>query len=120
MVLGAAFVPTWLLIASWIALAIAFACSAWILYDIYGRGYSQHVWIMEAVWPITALCFGPVALWAYHRWGRPQSHKWVKEHGEPKGMSFSATTAVGVSHCGAGCTLGDIVGSPAVVFLFGW
>ena len=49
MVLGATFVPTRLAIASWIALAIAFACSAWILYDIYGRGYGQHMWIMEAM-----------------------------------------------------------------------
>ncbi len=75
---------------------------------------------MEAVWPITALYFGPLALWAYYRWGRPMSHKWMEEYGEPKGKSFAASVAVGDSHCGAGCTLGDIIGSPAVVFLFGW
>ena len=118
--LGPEFVPTWLVVVSRIALAIAFVCAIWILYDIFGRGYRQHMWIMEAVWPITALYFGPVAVWAYYRWGRPQSHKWMEEYGEPKGKSFSATTAVGVSHCGAGCTLGDIIGSPAVVFVFGW
>ncbi len=70
--LGPEFVPTWLVVVSWIALAIAFACAAWILYDIFGRGYRQHMWIMEAVWPITALYFGPVAVWAYYRWGRPR------------------------------------------------
>ena len=40
--------------------------------------------------------------------------------GEPKEKSFAATTAVGVSHCGAGCTLGDIIGSPMVVLVLGW
>ncbi len=113
-------VPTWLAILSWISLGAAFVCAGFILYDLYGRGYRQHMWIMEAVWPITALYFGPLALWGYYRWGRPQSHKWMEQHGDPPKKSFAATTAVGVSHCGAGCTLGDIIGSPAVVFLFGW
>jgi hypothetical protein len=53
------------------------------------------MWIMEAVWPITALYFGPLALWGYYRWGRPQSHKWMEEHGDPPKKSFAATTAVG-------------------------
>lgn len=78
------------------------------------------MWIMEAVWPITALYFGPLALWAYFRWERPQSHRWMEKHGDPPKKSFAATTAVGVSHCGAGCTLGDIIGGPTVVFLLGW
>src|ERR687890_34142 len=52
------------------------------------------MWIMEAAWPITALYFGPLALWGYYRWGRPQSHKWMEEHGDPPKKSFAATTAV--------------------------
>jgi hypothetical protein len=44
----------------------------------------------------------------------------MEEHGDPPKKSFAAATAVGVSHCGAGCTLGDIVGSPTVVFVLGW
>lgn len=75
------------------------------------------MWIMEAVWPITALYFGPLALWAYYRWGRPVSHKWMEKYGEQPKKSFFASVAVGVSHCGAGCTLGDIIGSPAVFLL---
>ena len=112
--------PFWLIVLSWISLGVAFLSAALILYDLFGRGYRQHMWIMEAVWPITALYFGPLALWAYFRWGRPQSHKWMEVHGDPPGKSFAATTAVGDSHCGAGCTLGDIIGSPTVVFLLGW
>ena len=70
---------------SWISLALAFLCAGIILYDTLVRGYRQHMWIMEAVWPITCLYFGPLlALWACWRWGRPQSHKWMEEHGEPK------------------------------------
>jgi hypothetical protein len=113
-------VPTWLTLVSWAALGAAFVCAGVILYDIYGRSYRQHMWIMEGVWPITTLYFGPLALWAYYRWGRPQSHKWVKKHGDPSEKSFWAKTAVGDSHCGAGCTLGDIIGSPTVVFVLGW
>ena len=117
---GPDFVPAWLSLVSWTAIFVAFVCAAWILYDLYGRGYRQHMWIMEAVWPVTALYFGPVAVWGYYRWGRPQSPKWTEENGEPKEKSFAATTAVGVSHCGAGCTLGDIIGSPMVVLVLGW
>ncbi len=120
MLLKPEFVPTWLAVVSWISLTLAVVCAVWILYDVYLRGYRQHMWIMEAVWPVTCLYFGPLALWAYYRWGRPTSHKWMEEHGEPKGKRFAASVAVGDSHCGAGCTLGDIIGSPAVVFLFGW
>ncbi len=113
-------VPTWLTVISWVALGVAFVCAGIILSDIFGRGYRQHMWIMEVVWPITALYFGPLALWGYYRWGRPKSEKWMEEHGNPPEKSFAASTAVGVSHCGAGCTLGDIIGSPTVVFLLGW
>ena len=48
------------------------------------------------------------------------SNKWMEEHGEPPKKTPAASTAVGVSHCGVGCTLGDIVGSPLVVFVLGW
>jgi hypothetical protein len=70
--------------------------------------------IMEAVWPITALYFGPLAVWAYRAWGRPDSHRWQAGHGDPPPKPGHATTAVGVSHCGAGCTLGDIIAEFAV------
>ena len=114
-------VPIWLSVVSWVALGVAFLCAGVILYDMYGRGYRQHMWIMEAVWPITALYFGPLALWGYYRWGRPQSPRWSEERGgQNPEKSFAASVAVGDSHCGAGCTLGDIIGGPTVVFVLGW
>jgi hypothetical protein len=103
--------PLWLTALSWTALAVAFASAAVILVDIYGRGYRQQMGVMEAVWPITALYFGPVAVWGYRRFGRPSSARWLKEHGAvvPPDKPGWAAVATGVSHCGAGCTLGDII-----------
>lgn len=106
--------PTWLTALAWVFLAVAFGSAAEIGLDIFRRGYRQKMGVMEAVWPVTALYFGPAASWAYRRFGRPQSERWQREHGDPPDKPGWATTAVGVSHCGAGCTLGDIVAEFAV------
>lgn len=101
---------------SWCALGLGFASAAYIGFDILVRGHRQPMPIMEAVWPITALCFLPAAVWAYVRFGRPMTRRWQAEHGgaAPAEKSRWATTATGVSHCGAGCTLGDIVAEFAI------
>jgi Domain of unknown function (DUF4396) len=107
---------TWLVVLSWCALGIAFASAAVIVLDVFGRGFRQQMGVMEAVWPITALYFGPVALWMYFRYGKQNSPRWLAERGldaapeKPKWV----TTAIGVSHCGAGCTLGDVIAEFAV------
>jgi hypothetical protein len=49
--------PVWLTALAWAALAAAFASAARIGYGRYGCGYRQHMKIMEAVWPITALYY---------------------------------------------------------------
>ena len=110
---------TWLVALSWVALAVAFASTAAIVVDIYGRGYRQRMGVMEPVWAISALYAGPVAVAAYLRWGRPSSERWQREHHRdaPPEKRHWATVAVGVSHCGAGCTLGDIVAEFVVFFL---
>jgi hypothetical protein len=100
--------PAWLTAIAWLALALGVGCALAIAADILLAGRRQHMRIMEAVWPITALYAGPLALWAYLRHGRPDS----PEHGE------RVSVALGVSHCGAGCTLGDIAGA-WIVFLAG-
>jgi len=101
--------PLWLDVVAWVALGVAVLCAVWIVLDV--RRYPQHMPVMAWVWPITALYAGPLAVWGYRRFGRTTSHRWLEERGldEPPPKPRWATTAVGVSHCGAGCTLGDIV-----------
>ena len=127
---------TWLQVTAWVSLAVAFACAGAILYDIIARGYRQQMAIMDWVWPITALYWGPVAAWFYVRRGKKTSPKWAAEHGvdldamklddgeDPAGsMPFARRNwwpvSMGVSHCGAGCTLGDIAGE-WIVFATGF
>jgi hypothetical protein len=81
---------------AWVSLAVAFACAGAILWDAFGRGNRSEMAVMNWVWPITALYWGPVALYFYATRERE------------RGEWFSV--AKGVGHCGAGCTLGDIVG----------
>ena len=104
----------WLTALAWAALAVAFASTAWIACDIWGSGYRQRMRIMEVVWPVTGLYFGPAAVTAYRAWGRPKTMRWRQEHGESSAKPGYAVTATGVSHCGAGCTLGDIIAEFAV------
>ena len=88
--------------------------------------------IMNWVWPITALYWVPVALWFHLRRGKHKSRKWAHQHGtdvqrmsgdddHPPGfVPFARKSwwpvSMGVSHCGAGCTLGDVVGEWTVYF----
>ncbi len=92
-------------IVALIALAVAFASAGAILFDILVRGRRERMAVMNWVWPITALYWGPVATWAFRRRDRLEGRRWG--------------IAKGVSHCGAGCTLGDIIGE-WLVYLTGW
>jgi hypothetical protein len=112
--------PPWLIVLAWVALASGFASAGWILDDTYRRGHRQPMRVMEAVWPITALYFGPAAVWGYRRFGMPMTPRWQCEHQReaPPEKPRWAGIAVDVSHCGAGCTLGDII-AEFVVFGLG-
>jgi hypothetical protein len=84
-----------------ICLVLGFASSGVILFDIAVRGHRQTMGVMNAVYPITALYLGPAALLVYWRWARGAAR--------PTGRPRWITTAIEVSHCGAGCTLGDVI-----------
>lgn len=105
--------PEWLTVVAIISLAIGGICALIVLADIGFRS-PQHMWIMNVVWPITPLYSGPLGLWAYFRAGRKSSQRAVQEakaHGEkPPGKKkpMWSMTAIAATHCGAGCTLGDI------------
>jgi hypothetical protein len=62
--------PTWLTAVAWVYLSICFACAGAISYDIFGNRRRQPMGVMNAVYPITALYFGPLALAFYWRWAR--------------------------------------------------
>jgi hypothetical protein len=99
--------PTWLTVLAWIYLAICFGCAAVIVYDIFVNGRRQPMGVMNAVFPITALYFGPLALAFYWRWGRAGLGK----------KPWWAMMATEVSHCGSGCVLGDVISEFAIFAL---
>jgi hypothetical protein len=96
----------------WISLVLALGSAIVIAFDIYGRGYRQKMAVMDLVYPITALYWGPVALWFYLTRGRRTSRPMIEKMGppDPDAQPRWAMLSKAVSHCGAGCTLGDIAG----------
>ncbi|NIJ33393.1 DUF4396 domain-containing protein [Sphingomonas oligoaromativorans] len=108
--------PAWFHAIAIGSLAIAAFCTLFLALDVLRR--PQKMGVMNIVWPLTAL-FGSL-LWvaAYLRWGR---------RGTESGThSELVSAAIGSSHCGAGCTLGDIIAEwsafafPAIAIWFGW
>jgi hypothetical protein len=121
--------PLWLMVLSWIMLGLGFASGLVILADEFLLGNRQHMWVMNLVHPITALYWGPVWLWAYFRNGRKsgqkimhrQARRLIRDGVETEELNRKGVSTeprhlrpwhIGnaVSHCGAGCTLGDIGG----------
>jgi Domain of unknown function (DUF4396) len=98
---------------AWVSLIAAFASVLIIAVD--EARHPQKMWIMNLVWPITALYFSVFALWAYYRIGKQPAHK-AMANMSPASMAHAGRhdptwrqTAIATSHCGAGCTLGDII-----------
>jgi hypothetical protein len=54
----------------WSSWPICFGCAALIAGDIIIGRRRQPMGVMNAVFPITALYFGPLALAFYRRWAR--------------------------------------------------
>jgi hypothetical protein len=112
-------------VIAWISLGLAFASALWIAAGEFR--HPQKMWIMNIVWPATALYFSVVAVWAYYRIGRSMSKEARSETGggqhnlsmeQARKHPTWAQVAVSTSHCGAGCALGDIAAEFAV-FRFG-
>ncbi len=62
--------PAWLTAVAWLYLSVCFCCAGVIAYDIAFNHRRQPMGVMNFVFPITALYFGPFALALYWRWGR--------------------------------------------------
>ena len=102
-------VPAWLHGLSWGFLALGALCALVIAADELKR--PQHMWIMNVVWPITAL-FGTIwIVWQYFTYGRSPARAEAHAHSEmkKKPLPFPIAVANATLHCGAGCTLGDIL-----------
>ncbi len=95
--------PIWLQSFAAIYVPLSIAGALAVLTDIFLLGCRQKMRIMEAVWPLTILYWGPLGLIFYASFGRP-----VSGHGDAVPMWQS--TFKGATHCGAGCALGDLIG----------
>lgn len=118
--------PEWLHLLSIASLLLAVVCTCIISIDVFK--HPQKMWIMNVVWPITALYAGPLAVISYFKAGRLSSKQSVEEakaRGEENPGAkkpFWQIAAVGTTHCGSGCALGDLVAewivfaAPIVIF----
>lgn len=113
--------PSWLHLVASSYLSLCWICALILVMNEFMA--PQRMWIMNVVWPINALYWGPVAVWAYYRWGRLETKRAVmeaRERGEENAgerKPFWAMVAIGTSHCGAGCTLGDIMAESLIYVL---
>ena len=90
------------------------------------NGHPQEMKIMEAVWPLTALWAGVIGLIAYFKLGnKPMDMGGMDMKGmKMPGMDMKAMpakpfwekVALSTLHCGAGCTLADLIGEWLVFF----
>jgi len=136
-------IPAWLHYLSVGFLGLGLVCALGIAADEWNR--PQRMWIMNVVWPVTAL-FGTVLwLWFYVRYGRLgskaaiASNKMASNKMAPDKMAanhkdgahktskpFAVMVAEAASHCGSGCTLGDICAEwlaffvPGIAVWLGW
>lgn len=120
--------PEWLHILSWFYLIFCFLCAAVIIVDEIR--HPQKMTVMNFVWPITALYGGPVAMWGYFKSGPKMTKQYLQQANQEARTELERERIMGVrqmpawqekspsreqvavatTHCGAGCTLGDIVG----------
>ncbi|MEQ1352507.1 MAG: hypothetical protein ABLT11_00730 [Candidatus Acidiferrum sp.] len=67
-----------LTLIAYVSLAVAFSCALWIALD--ELKHPQKMWIMNLVWPVTALYFSVAAVWAYYKFGRKMERKAASQH----------------------------------------
>jgi hypothetical protein len=112
--------PAWLDRLAAVSLAVAALCAVAIVIDEVL--HPQKMWVMNLVWPLTALFGSFLWLAAYWVWGRAPPRRGATARRPTRAVAvFKAS-----SHCGAGCTVGDLAaewlafGVPGTAVLFGW
>ena len=124
-------VPGWLHSLSIAYLLLGLISAVIIVVDLIR--HPQHMWIMDVVWPVTALFGTGWILWQYFTYGRlaehERMHAAMPRNGEPpnkRETPFGVMVGNGALHCGSGCTLGDIAAEwlvfafPVIAVWFGW
>ena len=119
----------WLHYVSIVSLAVGLGCAVVIAID--ERHAPQRMWIMNAVRPVAAL-FGTMPWLWFCRFGRLGSKDAAPaaprrgDNPATKSKPFAVMVAEATSHCGSGCTMGDICAEwlafavPGVAVWFGW
>ena len=112
-------IPLWLQVLTYIYFFGSIIAAIYIAYDILKKRHMQKMPIMNVVWPVTVFYLFPLGLWAYwhlgHTYSRNSStgqHHLVKSHeynSNKTSRSFWESIFVSATHCGAGCTIGDII-----------
>ncbi len=124
-------VPLWLHVLSIAYLALGGLCAVAVALDLVL--HPQQMWIMNIVWPVTAL-FGTLwVVWLYFAYGRlaskAKAHAAMEKNAQPPNKTETPRAimvANGTLHCGSGCTLGDIAAEwlvfavPGIAVAFGW
>ncbi len=111
-------VPTWLVVMASLSIAIGVVVAAVVAWDVWRN--PPAMWIMRLVWPLTMLYGGLAGAWFYVRFGRPASPS------QESRTAHRVSVATGTSHCGAGCSLGDLIAEfvvaavPALAVAVGW
>jgi hypothetical protein len=123
-------VPAWLHVLA--IASLLFGLASGLLIAVDETRHPQHMGIMNLVWPITALFGSAFVVTAYYRYGRFATHqgmKAVRQKSKPPNRAeipFAIMVAKSAGHCGAGCTVGDIIVEslaffvPAVATWFGY
>jgi hypothetical protein len=124
--------PLWLSPLAIFSLSLGLLCFLYILLDQRHRPAPMMA-IMLWVWPINALWAGPFAIWAYRHIGNGSKphitsahamkmdmptgeHDMNMVHMHMKHMDMGAkkpfwqSITAGTLHCGAGCSLADLIG----------
>jgi hypothetical protein len=108
-------------LVSWVSLGSAFICALVVAMDEVR--HPQKMWIMNVVWPVTALYLSVFALLSYFRIGRGMAKSAVPRMSTDGAQGQCdptwRQTAVSDTHCGAGCVIGDVIAEFSL-FALGW
>ncbi len=106
--------PAWLTPVSWVFVGVALLSAAYIAYDVFVRGTRHATAAMKVVWPLTALYFGPLAIWMYRRYGHHREDG-LRAHGRAPQADASTAALTGGTPGGAASLIGHVVGVPLIV-----